>query len=270
MKPAFLYSRSCFVIDLDGVVYQGDEVIPGAAQTIQELRKRGYQVAFLTNNSIRSRESVAQKLVSLDVACTPKDVWTSGEASVDFISEGKLDDGQGVFVVGSAELRDIVRKRGLKPSDEKSCGVVLAGLDLNLSYSVIAQALTALLRGVPFVACNRDAYYPVKSGALLPGCGAVIGALEGASQRKPDYEIGKPSPVILKMLLRELGIDQSQCIVIGDSLDSDILMAKRAGVPGVWIAHGQGGTTTQHGSLQSREPQPDLILSSLRQMLEYL
>ena len=238
-----LAGRGVIVLDLDGVVYEGARALPGAVDAIARLRGSGRRVAFLTNNSGRTGAQIAEKLRGLGVACDEEDITTSGQAAADLIAERALDGGRGVHVFGSKELEGEVRARGLSVTSPNTCGVVLVGFDATLTYEDLARALSAALRGVPLVTCNRDASFPVGGGGRLPGCGAMTGALEGCAARSVDHVAGKPEPWILDLLLRRNSAGREDCFVVGDGLDSDVELAHRAGVPAVLVtAEGQPNT----------------------------
>ncbi len=232
-----LHRTSYYVIDLDGVVYEGSRLIPGSAEAINFFRSKDKNVVFLTNNSIQHPRAIAEKLTRLGIECSVKDVLNSALAAALFIAEKHLDIPSGIFVIGSEALREILNESGIRVSSSPdTCSALLAGMDLSVNYRVIAAGLRALNREVPFLICNRDASYPGEDGILMPGCGAIVGALEGASLRRPDYEIGKPSVIILNLLLRRLSARLEDCLVFGDTLETDIRMAHNAGIESFWIS----------------------------------
>lgn len=230
----YLREKKCFILDLDGVVYHGKSPIPGAVWAISIYKKLGKMVVFLTNNSFRSSAKIVQKLVDFGIECQPDDLMTSSQAAALMIKEKKLDD-LGVFVIGSEELQQELIDGGISCVESDVCGAVLVGLDLNFSYRSITQGLRALSRGVPLIICNRDANFPGDNGQLMPGCGAMVGALEISSRRSADLEVGKPNTIMLDLLMQKLNLTTHDCIMVGDTLESDIVMANHANMVSILI-----------------------------------
>ncbi|HEX7478099.1 MAG TPA: HAD-IIA family hydrolase [Polyangiales bacterium] len=252
--------KTGFIFDLDGVVYAGDELLSGAADTLAALKRAGKQVAYLTNNSGKSSEKVFQKLRGLGIACEAHEVITSGETAAWFIHKRSLDRGQGVFVVGTEDLKSEVSRAGLSLAEPQACGAVLAGFHPGFSYALLCDGLDALQRDTCFVACNRDANFPGQAGRLLPGCGPIVAALEAAAERHTDYDVGKPNTLMFDCLVERLGLLREQCVVIGDGLQSDIRMAQAAAVASVWV-RGHDQRVPGHTA-----PKPDWIVADLGEL----
>ncbi len=243
---------------------RGNGAIKGAVDSIAKLRTLGKRIAFLTNNSIQRPEYVREKLCRLGIDCETRDIMTSGCAVARYLSETRVDAGRGVYVIGSDDLSAQIQEQGINLNSAEECGALVVGLDPAFNYSTIHKGLSILLREVPFIVCNRDASYPSNNDDLAPGCGAMVGALEGASLRHPDYEIGKPSAYMLELLMLQIGVSRSECVVFGDTLDSDILMAYRAGIPSVWISGGKMRKT------HNPQLNPDLQFESLSEAVKSL
>jgi len=226
---------SSLIIDLDGVVYRGKQMIVGADVAIKQFRQAGKQIIFLTNNSASSVLTIWQKLTNLGIVCDRQEIFTSASASASFIADHAIDGGQGVLVIGTEALKQEVQNYGLNLADAHHCGAVLVGLDAQCNYQAIAHALTALNRGAKFVACNLDANFPTEGGQSLPGCGAIVAAIAAAAEKNVDFAIGKPNTIMLDIIKEKTQICLEKCLVIGDMLASDILMANRAHIPSIWI-----------------------------------
>ncbi|MBD1911022.1 MULTISPECIES: HAD-IIA family hydrolase [unclassified Leptolyngbya] len=253
-------SLPCLVLDLDGVVYRGEDVIAGAPEAIAHFRRAGKKIAFLTNNSASAASKVVEKLCRLGVSCHESDLITAGQAAAIFIREHHLDSGKGVFVVGTDALRQELLNQGLACSQPDTCGALLVGLDPNFHYSVIAQALIALKRSIPFIICNRDASYPGRNGVPMPGCGAMVGAIEASSERTADFEVGKPNTIMFELIAQRLQVKPEDCLVVGDSLSSDVLMANRARVASVWISD------LSRAAVHAAIATPDACVQSLQEL----
>jgi 4-nitrophenyl phosphatase len=228
-------------LDLDGVVYAGDSPLPGAAEGVSGLRKAGYDVVFLTNNSGRSRESIARKLTWMGIPAVACDVVNSGYAACMLMKELSGDRPSSALVIGTPELRWEAAQAGMRIVEQGPCDFLLAGLDPEFTYEKISRALDALISGATFIACNRDRSYPVENGRVRPGCGPLVAAVECAWGSEAHYEAGKPNPLMLEMISRRKGVSPEEILVVGDSLESDIAMARLFGSPSVLVAQGGRG-----------------------------
>lgn len=230
---AAVRARRCWVVDLDGVVYAGEHALPGAVAAVQALRDSGREVAFLTNNSRHRLAEVRRKLVELGIPCAEKEVLNTSCATAHYLLQRGLT--REVGVIGMPGLGAELAEHGVTLAEVDACATLVVGIDLDFTYEKLVRGLRALRRGIPFIACNRDANYPGRDCQLLAGCGAMVAALEAAAQRSPSYEVGKPNPFMLELLCRGLRRAPTDCVMIGDSLEADILMAERAGVPSIFI-----------------------------------
>jgi HAD superfamily hydrolase (TIGR01450 family) len=246
-------------LDLDGVVYTGDVPLPGAVEAIERIRGLGLQVRFVTNNSYRSRASIAGKLRRLGVLADESEVMTSGYAAGLLLR--RLNQGQParVVVVGSGELRKMIAAQGFEAVLEGPDRFLVVGMDHSFTYDRIRAALETLRGGALFVACNRDATYPVEGGRLVPGCGPMVAAIECACGRKADYVVGKPRPGLLEMVAAADGLSPSEMLVVGDTPETDILAARRFGCPSALVG--------DPAAIVSDDSQrPDFVVRSLAEV----
>lgn len=235
MKP--LLERTVFAIDLDGVIYHGNQLISGADQAIQRLRKMGKKVIFLTNNSEKSPREIHEKLLSLGVSCHQQEIFSSGQAAVTLILEKALSKENGTYVVGSESLKNLAITFGIRVVDSlaKSVDSVLVGYDHDFNYQTLTVAANYVRAGSTFVACNRDSCVPIENHQYLPGTGSLVAAIEVASERAVDFLVGKPSVYILNSIVSRFNYPLNQYVIIGDREESDIQLAKSACIPSVLI-----------------------------------
>lgn len=224
-------------IDLDGVVYFGNKVVPGTSVAVESFRKAGLKVFFITNNSGRNREEITTKINNMGIRCSLDEVITSGYATALFVQ--KLKPKQPVLVIGSDSLKEEFKKAGLLVIDKDNCKILVVGLDQNYRYDKIAAGMEAVRCGAKFIACNIDANFPIEGGKYLPGCGAMVAAIEAAADKKADYIIGKPNTFMLQLIAKTHKMRPKEILVIGDGVDSDISMAEKFGSPTILI-------TTKH------------------------
>ncbi|MBI3029756.1 MAG: HAD-IIA family hydrolase [Candidatus Rokubacteria bacterium] len=240
-----LADLSGFAFDLDGCVWTGAVLLPGAADLLAALRRRGKRAVFLTNNSRELPESVARKLCDLGVEASPREVLTAldlvgGEIARRF---GRTE----VLVLGVEEMTRALKAHGhrLVPLERwRDARVVAVGNDPAFDYAKLKAASQAVARGAHFVTVNLDPTLPLEKGEFDPGAGALAEAVAVASGVRP-LVIGKPRPLIFRTALERLGCRPREAAMIGDSLRSDIRGGRAAGMFTVWVvppgAKRQGG-----------------------------
>ncbi len=224
-----------FLLDLDGVVYLGDELVAGSREALNQLRKAGKEVRFLTNDPRPTREQLRRHLVGMGVEVDPEELVTSGWATANYLAQEAL---RSAYVIGSRGLASEIEARGVEVIDRGSCEAVVVGCDEHVSYTHLRQASRHVFEGARFVATNADASFPSRKGPL-PGTGAIVEALRVTTDQNPVV-IGKPFAAMFDSALRNLDAERGRTVMIGDSLKSDIVGAHRAGISGVLIRREDG------------------------------
>src|SRR6188508_3268652 len=210
--------RHGFLIDMDGVIYRERQLIPGAERFITSLLDRGIPFAFLTNNSQRTRRDVAMKLTRMGIFVEESHIFTCAMATARFLAEQKPRGT--AFVIGEGGLTQALHKNGYSIVDDDPDYVVV-GEGRTFNMEIVEAAVRMILRGSKLIATNIDPNCPTSHG-LRPGCGAIVAMLETASGLKA-FSVGKPSPVMLRAARKELGLPSDQTVVIGDTMETDIL-----------------------------------------------
>lgn len=254
-----------FIFDLDGVIYRGGEPLPHSAEAVAQLRKQGHIVCFLTNNSACTREFYARKLAGLGIAAEPFDVMTSAYATALYLQENGLS-GSRVLVIGEDGLREELSHAGVAfvdGSGEDHADVVVAGIDRSFTYQKLKSAQQAILNGALFVATNRDATYPLEGGAVEPGGGAIVAAIEVASGKTPIL-IGKPSDYTVRKILEARRVRPENAVIVGDRLDTDTAVGKAIGLTTVLVL--TGVTTPQQVAAADPAHTPDIVLPDLQDL----
>lgn len=252
-------------LDLDGVVYVGSSPLTGAVEAVNKIVDLGISVYFATNNSSRTRAEIAQKLTYMGIPATEKQVLTSGYAAGMLISRLCHPRSAHVLVIGSAGLRDEISRLGAQPVSDASqpCEFLVVGLDMEFTYPKISAGLDALMGGATFIACNRDGKFPVEGNRFLPGCGAMVAAIEATWGKGPDYEVGKPDTMFLEIISAETGLKSDEILVVGDNPESDIAMSIRYDSPSVLIT----SSLVDHPNESfSENIKPTLRLSTLSEL----
>jgi glycerol 3-phosphatase-2 len=223
------------LFDLDGTIYRGEEVIPGASNAVDAAHANGTKVRFVTNNASRGPDEVASHLTRIGIRATPEEVSTSAQAAAAVLAE-KLQPGTTVLVIGTEALVHEVELRNLRTTrvhgDEVQA--VVHGLNKDTSWRDLAEACLSIRAGALWVACNVDPTLPTERGAL-PGNGALVAALKVATSSEPIVA-GKPAIPLMDEAQRSA--DARNPLVIGDRLDTDIAGAVAAGLDSLLVLTG--------------------------------
>jgi HAD superfamily hydrolase (TIGR01450 family) len=252
-----------FIVDLDGTVYVGDELTPGAVDAIDALRGAGKGVAFVTNNPRRSGEDYVRKLWSLGVKASLGDVVTVGGATQHLLAETRQS--MTAFVIGSPAMHQHVRDAGLRILNGTDLAsraelVLVAGTE-QVDYEDLRIAALAVRRGADFLATSKDPTYPMPDG-LWPGTGAIVAAVEVASERVAAI-VGKPEPQLMLTAMERLGGD-GKTLVIGDRIDTDGAAAARAKLDVAIVLSGGADRAEVEAS---KEPTPVAVAETLAELV---
>lgn len=230
-----LADYDALLVDLDGVVYVGQQPIAGAREGLESARKAGVAVTFVTNNAAHTAGDVVAQLTALSVAAAPEEVVTSSMAAADLLSRD-LPPGSTVLVVGGAGLWSAINDAGLRPvRTADGVAAVVQGWGPEVAWTDLAEAAVALRAGARWVATNLDRTLPSPRGPL-PGSGSLVAAVETATGRRPDAVAGKPNPPLFDAARRRTG--SRRPLMVGDRLDTDIAGAVTAGIPALLVLTG--------------------------------
>ena len=229
------------LLDLDGVVYIGPDVVPGAAEALAAVRAGGMALRFVTNNASRPPQLVAEHLTRLGVPATPDEVVTSAQVAAALLAK-RFPAGSGVLVIGAEGLREAVRAEGLVPVESVDDGpvAVVQGFGPDVGWRRLAEASRAVRSGLFWMATNLDLTVPTPFGPA-PGNGSLVRAVAEAAGRGPDDVAGKPRPGAFREAAEKAG--STSPLVVGDRLDTDLEGARAAGIPGLLVLTGVTGVT---------------------------
>lgn len=249
MPPRDLAAIRAFIFDMDGVIYRGKSVLPGAPEWIRRLRQAHIPFLFLTNNSTTPPLDVADRLSAMGIDVTPAEIMTSAEATAAYLAEQR--PACRVLVVGEQGIRQALTGAGFSlVADHHAADAVVVGMDRETTYARLKEASLAVQGGALFLATNRDASLPSEEG-LIPGAGSIVGLLEIASGRQA-VAIGKPSPGIFRQALARLGAAAETTACVGDRPETDILGGQNAGCSTIGVLTGVGAREDFEG--MSRPP----------------
>lgn len=247
-----------YLIDMDGVIYRGNQLIPGADRFIHDLRSADVPFLFLTNNSQRTRRDVATKLQRLGLEADEDHVFTCAMATARFLARQK--PGGTAFVIGEGGLLTALHQNGYSIVD-RDPDYVVVGEGRTLNFEMAEMALGMILGGAKLIATNPDPNCPTQNGGTRPGCGAIVAMLEAAAGVKA-FSVGKPSPVMLRAARKELGLTTDQTVVIGDTMETDVLGGVQLGFKTVLVL--SGGTRRE--DLARYAYRPDKVVASIAEL----
>jgi len=244
-----------FLVDLDGVVYHGDRVIPGAPPFFRFLRERGIPFLLTTNNSTLLPRQYVEKVARMDIEVAESEVLASADATASYLRQ-QAPAGTRVYVIGESGLRDSIEAVGLTLA-ESDVQYVVVGLDRELNYQKLTTAVRLLRAGAAFVGPNPDTTLPVDDG-IIPGAGSFHALLTAATGVRPLI-IGKPEPTMLVIGAERLGLAPAETAIIGDRLDTDIVGGHRAGLQTILVLTG----VSTRAEAAAAEIKPDRVFENL-------
>jgi NagD protein len=243
-----------YILDMDGVIYRGNQLIPGAREFIERLQEGRRRFQFLTNNSKNTPLDFQRKLERMGLNVSEEHYFTSALATAAFLHSQK--PGGSAYVIGEAGLSHALYQVGYTLSEVDPDYVVL-GDTPSYDYAKIVRAVRLVLAGARFVATNPDVTGPEEEG-IHPACGALAAPIERATGHQAYY-IGKPNPLMMREALRRLDAHSENTIMIGDRMDTDILSGIGAGMKTVLVL---SGVTTRE-ELRRYSYQPNQVVESL-------
>lgn len=252
----------CFLLDMDGTFYLGEQLLDGALRFIDLLRQQGREFLFLTNNSSKDSQQYAEKITRLGLSITREKVFTSGEATAMHIQS--LKSGARVYVVGTAALENEFIARGFILTEGVPDYAVL-GFDTTLTYAKLWTLCNLIRAGVPYIATHPDYNCPTETG-FMPDIGAMIAFVKAATDREPDLIVGKPNRLFVEKAAERVGVPVSAMCMIGDRLYTDIALGTTAGILTILVLSGE----TKADEVPASPFQPRYIFQDLGAVADYM
>lgn len=251
-----------YALDLDGTVYLGEELMPGAAETVGGLRQAGARVVFVTNKPLEMAAQYAAKLDRLGIPATADDVVTALDALVRYLGENHA--GRRLLLITEEVVnRRLVDEGFAVTNDPPKAQVVVVSFDRTFTYAKLHAGYRAVREnGAVIVATNPDPYCPTPDGGL-PDCAAMLAALEACTDSRAEAVVGKPSLIMARTFLDRLGLAAGDVAVVGDRLATDVAMAQRVGAAGILVLT---GATSADAAARS-DVRPDHVIEALRELL---
>jgi NagD protein len=252
-----------FVLDLDGTVYLGDRLLPGARETVEALRDAGASILYMTNKPLDPSADYAEKLTGLGLPTAPCEVVSSLDALVGYLTA--THPGARALCVSEPLVAETLTGVGLTVvgyDEAETADVVVVSFDRTFDYAKLHAAFRAVNAGAVIVATNPDRYCPTPDGGL-PDCAAMLAAIEACTGAHAEAVVGKPSPQMVAAMLDRLGLPADQVLIVGDRLETDVRMAREAGVDVALVA---SGATTREAAMAA-DPRPTYVLDGLGDLM---
>jgi len=254
------FSKQVFLFDLDGTLYLGSKILPGARELLSKLRAENKSIYFFTNNSSRSENEYVEKLKKMGFEVKPEEVIMSTHSLIWFLNLKKM---QQVFLLGTPAMEQMLKNSGIQNvSTGEGAQAVVVGFDKTLTYEKLKRACELIESGVPYIVTHPDLYCPTDKGRE-PDCGSFAAVLRLVTETDPIAVLGKPHSSMIEEVLRRSGASKKSMILTGDRLSTDILMARRAGIESLLVLSGE--TTKQ--KLRASRAKPRFVLDSVADLI---
>lgn len=251
-----------FALDLDGTVYLGDHLLPGAAETIRALRDAGVGIIYLTNKPLDPSAGYAHKLTRLGLPTASEEVVSSLDALVDYLLSHHRN--ATVYCVSEPLVESVLSSAGFEivtAGHSTEADVVVVSFDRTFDYTKLLAAYQAVNAGAVLVATNPDRFCPTPEGGL-PDCAAMLAAIEAATGATAEAIVGKPSAAMAAAVVARLGLSPSQILMVGDRQETDVMLASLAGMDSALVLSGVAAAAAPDG------PQPRYVLNGIAGLLE--
>jgi HAD superfamily hydrolase (TIGR01457 family) len=252
----------CFLLDMDGTIYLGEQLLEGSRQFIDLLHQQGRDYLFLTNNSSKDSQQYADKLARLGLPVSRDKIMTSGEATAMHMQRQK--PGARVYIVGTRALENEFETRGFLLTDEMPDFAVL-GFDTTLTYAKMWKLCDLVRAGAPYIATHPDYNCPTETG-FMPDIGAMIAFVRASTGREPDLIVGKPNSLFAEQAAERTGIPVSAMCMIGDRLYTDIALGATAGIPTILVLSGE----TRAHEIKDSPFQPTYVFQDIQAVTDHL
>ena len=257
-----LQDVKCFLLDMDGTFYLGNNLIEGSLDFIEKVRATGRDFLFLTNNSSHNANFYVKRLHGMGLDVPREKILTSGEATADKLNQ--LYPGKRAFVLGNEYLIEEFTQMGVIV-DQENPEIVVIGYDTTLDYKKMTRVCDLVRAGLPYIATHPDFNCPTETG-FAPDIGAIMAFIEASAFRRPELIVGKPNTGIVEAALRRTGLKAGEMAMVGDRLYTDIETGLRSGMLSILVMSGE----TTEAMLAESSTVPDLKFGRLADMVELL
>jgi 4-nitrophenyl phosphatase len=253
------------IVDLDGTVYRGNELVDGAQTGVDALRAAGIDVLFFSNNPLKTGEAYIERLADLGLDVDGLQACSSGVVTTEHLVD-HYPSSQ-IFCIGDEDLREQFRTADLTVTEDPAeADVLVASWTAEFDYRDMRDALAAVDEETVFLGTDPDRTFPMPDGQEVPGSGAIIGSVASVIGRDPDAVLGKPSTAAREAALSRLGVSPEACLVVGDRLDTDLRMGEDAGMTTALVLSG----VTSREDVAASDVTPDYVVENLAEVDQIL
>ena len=258
-----LENIKCFLLDMDGTIYLGNELIDGAKEFLEKLKEKNIRYIFLTNNSSKNKDRYVEKLNKLGIEAHREDVFSSGEATTIYLNKQKK--GAKVFLLGTKDLEDEFEKAGFELVKERNKNIdfVVLGFDTTLTYEKLWIACEYITNGIEYIATHPDFNCPLENGKFMPDAGAMMAFIKASTEKEPIV-IGKPNKHIIDAIIEKYNLKKSELAMVGDRLYTDIRTGIDNGLTSILVMSGE----TDKKMLEETIYKPDYVFDSVKELKE--
>ena len=252
----------CFILDMDGTIYLGNELFPFTKDFLKKVEETGRKYYFFTNNSSKSQQAYIEKLDKLGIPITKEQMMISSHVIIKYLK--KHYDGKSIYVVGTPSLIQEFKYFDMNLTEEDP-DIVVLGFDTTLTYEKIAKACHYIRNGCTYFGINPDWNCPMEGGTFIPDCGSMAKLIEASTGRFPEF-FGKPSKHTLDYIIQETGYAPDEIAIVGDRLYTDIAVADQSDVTSILVLSGE----STREDVKTSDVKPNVILEDLSEITKML
>ena len=252
----------CFILDMDGTIYLGNELFPFTKDFLKKVEETGREYYFFTNNSSKSQRAYIEKLGKLGIPIKKDQMMISSHVIIKYLKEHY--DGKSIYVLGTPSLIQEFQYFGINVTEEDP-DIVVLGFDTTLTYEKLSKACHYIRNGCTYFGINPDWNCPMEGGTFIPDCGSMAKLIEASTGRFPEF-FGKPSKHTLDYIIQETGYEPDEIAIVGDRLYTDIACGVNAGIDAVFLLSGEGVMA----DIEKYNVHPSYVFQNIRAFLTEL
>lgn len=252
----------CFILDMDGTIYLGNELFPFTKDFLKKVEETGREYYFFTNNSSKSQQAYIEKLDKLGIPIQKDQMMISSHVIIKYLKDHY--DGKSIYVVGTPSLIQEFQYFDMNLVEEDP-DIVVLGFDTTLTYEKLEKACHYIRNGCVYFGINPDWNCPMEGGKFIPDCGSMAKLIEASTGKFPDF-FGKPSKYTLNYIIQETGYQPEEIAIVGDRLYTDIAVADQSDVTSILVLSGE----STRKDVEASDVKPDVILEDLSEITKML
>lgn len=256
---AKIREKEAFIIDMDGVIYHGNHLLPGAADFAKWLDKSEKKYLFLTNSGERTPRELSEKLLRMGISVSEEHFYTSALATAQFLASQRPNGS--AYVIGNAGLINALYEAGYSMNDIDPDYVVISETP-EYNFTKICRAIKLVRKGAKLIGTNPDTTGPVEGGDIVPATGALIAPIQMATGATPYY-VGKPNPLMMRSAIKQIGVRREDTVIIGDRMNTDIISGIESEMTTVLLLSG----VTSESEIQNFAYQPNYVIDNIGTLL---